>query len=246
MTLLRSVTLTLGSCFAGSCAASASSRPRSSCELGAVMPSMRRRRRCCRRRSCPRPRARLGGVDRVGERRGEPARRHDHEQVPGRREAARPAAQRAGQLVEPADVGRARQRVDEPALVVAHLDEAELVDVARDGRLHGLDARRRASASATSACVESGRCWTRRRIVPCRSNFVVMRAPRRAARRASSASSAESVSGGVRRSVLLAGAADHEAVLERLLRRPARPGGRARPRAAGRGREPRRSARAQS
>ena len=79
------------------------------------------------------------------------------------------------------------------------------------------------SASATSACVESGCCCTRRRIVPCRSNFVVTRAPpsgvgcraplRRAQRQRRR--QAERV---------LAGAADHETVLERGLDERARPG----------------------
>ncbi len=83
-----------------------------------------------------------GVVDRVGERGGEAARRLDHEHRPGGGRLAHEAAQRAGQLVEPVQVGCAGHRVDEAALVVAHLDETELRDVARDGRLHGVDAER--------------------------------------------------------------------------------------------------------
>ena len=78
-------------------------------------------------------------VDRVGERGGEAARRVDHEHRAGGCSLADPAAQRRRELVEPAQVGGARQRVDQPAVAVPHLDEPELRDVARDGRLDGVD-----------------------------------------------------------------------------------------------------------
>ena len=53
--------------------------------------------------------------------------------------AAGPAAQRRGELLEPAQVGGAGQRVDQPAVAVPHLDEPELRDVTRDRRLDGVD-----------------------------------------------------------------------------------------------------------
>ena len=68
----------------------------------------RRRRRCCRRRSCPRPRAAPPRRSRRRARR-EAARRLDDEQRARRRQLARPAAQRRRELVEPAQVGGARE-----------------------------------------------------------------------------------------------------------------------------------------
>src|SRR6478736_2741321 len=61
-------------------------------------------------------------VDRVGERDRETACRVDHE------------------LVEAPQVGRAGQRIDQPAVAVSHLDEPEPRDVARHRGLHGVDA----------------------------------------------------------------------------------------------------------
>src|SRR5207249_5250570 len=45
------------------------------------------------------------------------------------------------ELGEPVEIGRARQGVDEAAVGCAHLHQSELRDVARDGRLHGVDSR---------------------------------------------------------------------------------------------------------
>src|SRR5581483_2513609 len=59
-----------------------------------------------------------------------------------RRRLAHVPPQRAAELVVPAQVGGAGERVDEPAFVVPHLHEPELRDVARDGGLNGLDAAR--------------------------------------------------------------------------------------------------------
>src|SRR5205085_304368 len=59
----------------------------------------------------------------------------DH--VPAEGEGDGPAAERRRQLAEAIEVGRAREGIDEPALGVAHLDEPELRDVARDGGLDG-------------------------------------------------------------------------------------------------------------
>src|SRR5581483_7793368 len=50
-----------------------------------------------------------------------------------------PAAERRRQAGQPVEIGGARQRVHEPAVGGPHLDEPELGDVARDGRLHGVD-----------------------------------------------------------------------------------------------------------
>ena len=53
-----------------------------------------------------------------------------------------PIAQRRSaevELAEAVEVGRARQRVDQPPVVAADLDEPELGDVARDGRLHRVE-----------------------------------------------------------------------------------------------------------
>ena len=117
-----------------------------------------------------------GVVDRVGERGGEAARGVDHEQLAGRDHRAGPVAQRGGELLEPAQVGGARKRVDEPAVAVSHLHEPELGDVARDGRLHGVD---------PLAAERLGELGLRRevalldqaRIAPWRSSFVVIPSP---------------------------------------------------------------------
>ena len=130
MTLLRSATL-IARWPRRSSASSAPLRPSRAATKTVLSPAI-----------VPATSVEPGGVDRVGERRGEPARSHDHAEVPGGREPARPAAQGGGQLVEPAQVGGARQRVHEPPRFVPHLHETELRDVPRDGRLHGLDAGR--------------------------------------------------------------------------------------------------------
>src|SRR5581483_11326960 len=70
----------------------------------------------------------------------EAVRGRDDEELTGGRHARRPAAHRGGELVEAAQVGRARPGVHEPAVAVPHLHEPELRDVARDGRLHGVEA----------------------------------------------------------------------------------------------------------
>src|SRR5687768_4247664 len=80
------------------------------------------------------------GVEHAGERVRVARRRRDDEQVARRDEREREAPERGGQLAEAVEVPGARMRVDEPAVLVAHLDEPELRDVARHRRLHRLEA----------------------------------------------------------------------------------------------------------
>ena len=58
----------------------------------------------------------------------------------GRLDEERPAPERRRQGVEAVEVARAGQRVDEASVVSTRLHEPELVDVARDRRLDGVDA----------------------------------------------------------------------------------------------------------
>ena len=67
-------------------------------------------------------------------------RRLDDDQLAGRRDRQRPAPQRGVSSSRRVEVVGAGQRVDEPAVAGPHLDEAELRDVARDGRLDGVEA----------------------------------------------------------------------------------------------------------
>ena len=95
-----------------------------------------------------------GDVDRLGERARVAVRRREHDQVAARLDRQRPARQRLGELLAVAAV--LGERVDEPAARVAHLDQAELVDVARYGRLHDLvalasQAHRRARPASRAA-----------------------------------------------------------------------------------------------
>ena len=133
--LARTLTRARPRCSAGR--ARASSAP--------VMPSRAATKIVLSPAIVPATSARFGAVDRLGERGREPRRRADDEQPVRRRHLARPAPQRARELVQPANVGGARERVDEPAVRVAHLDQPELRDVARDRRLDGVDARARAA-----------------------------------------------------------------------------------------------------
>ena len=116
-----------------------------------------------------------------------------------------PPAQRRsadGELLEPVEVGGAGQRVDEPAVAVPHLHEPELRDVARDGRLHGVDALARAAprrARPASRAAAARRAAGSR---PAARSFVVTPSTSRRSSIARSASSAEIVSGGVRRSAV--------------------------------------------
>ena len=161
-----------------------------------------------------------GGVDRIGERSGE-ARAVSARRAATRTASARPPSaerRRSARRAAP-EIGRAGKRVHEPAFGVADLDETELRDVARDGRLHGFDARRaqrlgdlrlrrqrllagRAGESSPAARTSSSREHLREQ-VECERRLVGgERQRRRQAER------------------LLAGAADHEAVLERGRRPP--------------------------
>src|SRR3990170_1505011 len=74
-------------------------------------------------------------VHRLGEGAGIARRRLDDEEVVARVDGERPAAQREGELAMSVGVRGARRRVDEAAARRAHLDEAELGDVAGDGGL---------------------------------------------------------------------------------------------------------------
>src|SRR5581483_5743143 len=75
-------------------------------------------------------------VDRLRERARVAVRRRHDDEVAARLGRERPPPQRVGELLARARVFR--ERVDEPAARMAHLDEAELVHVARDRRLHDL------------------------------------------------------------------------------------------------------------
>ena len=99
-----------------------------------------RRGRSCRRRRCslrsPAARRRRRSRARAF---AQPGRSPQDDEVPGRLERDHPAAKRRGELAQPVEVARARQRVDEAALLAPDLDEPELGDVARDRRLHGVE-----------------------------------------------------------------------------------------------------------
>ena len=83
-----------------------------------------------------------GRIDCVGERRRVAGRCLYDDELPGRLDRGGEPAQRGRQLVEAVEVAAARKRVDEPAVLAAHLHEPQLVDVARHGRLYCLDALR--------------------------------------------------------------------------------------------------------
>src|SRR5215471_13075975 len=75
-----------------------------------------------------------GDVDRLRERARVAVRRRDDHEIATRLDRERPARERRGDLlVEPRILG---ERVDQPSRRMPDLDQAELVDVARDGRLH--------------------------------------------------------------------------------------------------------------
>ncbi len=85
-----------------------------------------------------------GLVDRLGQGgRRAPAAVWTTSSCAARRHLADPAPERRRELVEPVEVGGAGERVDQAPRLVAHLHQPELGDVARDGRLHRLDAVRR-------------------------------------------------------------------------------------------------------
>src|SRR5215207_2743884 len=79
-------------------------------------------------------------VEHAGKRVCVARRRRDDEQVARGNERQREPAERGGQLAQAVEVACARVRVDEPPVLVANLDEPELRDVARDGRLDGFEA----------------------------------------------------------------------------------------------------------
>ena len=167
------------------------------CDLAAAS------RRRSRRRARPRSRAASGSTSSVPD------------------GGSRPAAERGAELVEPPQVGGAGQRVDEPALTVSHLVSPSCA-MSRETVACTASMPNARSASATSACVESGCSWTRRRIVPCRSNFVVTRAPPADVETAVGLLGASSVERRREAQRPLAGAADHEAVRRAPPRRRAR------------------------
>ena len=184
-------------------------------------------------------------VDRLRERGGVPGRGlHDHE-LPGDLDADRVAPHRGRDRPEPVGVARARRRVDEPAARGAHLDEPELGDVARDGRLHRLVA---VGAAAPRRARPGSRSPARRRCGGSR------RDGRDAARQLPSAfpivARARSTSSGgddERRQQpqhVGAGGEDEQALLAAPVDDRRRPGGRAGHRAAARGPAPRRRRRA--
>src|ERR671911_1333671 len=80
------------------------------------------------------------GVEDARERIRVARRRRDDEQVAGRDQREREAPERGGQLAEAVEVACTPMGVYEPAVLVAHLDEPELRDVARHRRLYGLEA----------------------------------------------------------------------------------------------------------
>src|SRR4051812_13181537 len=79
-----------------------------------------------------------GVVDRVPECSREASRSEDDDQAVARLDPERPAPDRLLEVTQAVEVACARGRIDEAAVRRPHLDETELGDVTRDGRLHGL------------------------------------------------------------------------------------------------------------
>src|SRR5262249_41821075 len=79
-----------------------------------------------------------GLVDRLAQRARETGRGEDEDEVLVALDAERPAAERELEVAQAVGIGRAGRRVDESAAARADLDEAELLDVARHGRLDDL------------------------------------------------------------------------------------------------------------
>ena len=172
------------------------------CELGAgVRRRARRRRRCCRRRSCRRPRAAPAASIASASGVGEPARRLHDEQRARRHQLAGPAAQRR-RSARRAGAGRRRPAGRRRAVLRAlRTLTRPSCAMSRETVACTASMPSARSASATSACVESGCCWTSRRIValPLELRRHASTSPSRSS--ASVASSVVSVSGGVSRSV---------------------------------------------
>src|SRR3954452_9488229 len=83
----------------------------------------------------------VGLVDRVAERSREAARREDDDERVARLDRERPAAEGLLELAQAIEVRRALLLVDERPARGAHLDEPELGDVPRDGRLDSFESR---------------------------------------------------------------------------------------------------------
>src|SRR3954453_5319741 len=83
----------------------------------------------------------VGLVDRVPARSREAARRERDDERVARLDRERPAAEGLLELAQAIEVGRALLLVDESATRDPHLDEPELGDVPRDGRLDSFESR---------------------------------------------------------------------------------------------------------